>query len=136
MDSKSIIQYAKMLKKNFKGLNALQIAEKLSYKVVSIPIDPDFIVAHNYRYKNGRNLIFINSCFDEQTKNVLCAHELGHAILKHPLKNEYTGKEWKWEHEATLFAVSLLFDEEDFNTPFEKMPYYVLKGILDKNISR
>lgn len=136
MEKKTIILYAKMLKDKFKDLNALQIAERLSYKVVSIPADPEFIVAHNYRSKNGKNLIFINSCFDEQTKNVMCAHELGHAILKHPLKNEYTGTDWQYEYEATLFAVSLLFDEENFNMPFEKMPYYILKGILDKNISR
>ncbi len=134
MNRKAIIQYAKMLKNKYKGMNALQIAEELSYKVITISANPEFLIAHNYRFKNGRSIIVINSCLDEHSKNVVCAHELGHAVLRHPLKNEYKGINWPYEYEATLFAVSLLFDEEDFNMPFEKMSYYTLKNILDENI--
>ena len=36
--------------------------------------------------------------------------------------------------EANLFAVSLLFDEEDFNIKMLNMSNYLLKQILDYNI--
>ena len=54
---------------------------------------------------------------------VLCAHELGHALFHSDAVNNFavTSKNAfkNVEYEANLFAVSLLFDEEDFNI---KMP--------------
>ena len=38
------------------------------------------------------------------------------------------------EYEANLFAVALLFDDDDFNMPISRMSNYLLKGILDYNI--
>ena len=38
------------------------------------------------------------------------------------------------EYEANLFAVSLLFDEEDFNIKMLNMSNYLLKQVLDYNI--
>ena len=38
------------------------------------------------------------------------------------------------EYEANLFAVSLLFDDDQFNMPISEMSNYILKSILDWNI--
>ena len=68
----------------------------------------------------------------------LCAHELGHALLHDDGINHFatTSKNafTNIEYEANLFAVALLFDENDFNVPLVSMSNYTLKSILDYNI--
>ena len=68
------------------------------------------------------------------SRKVLCAHELGHAVLNHPFKSSYKDSNLKNEYEANLFAVALLFDDDLFNMPIIDMSNYVLETILDKNI--
>ena len=81
----------------------------------------------------------INDRFDIPAKTVLCAHELGHALLHNDLINHYDlttkTKGTSVEYEANLFAVSLLFDDDDFIIPIESMSGYILKLILDYNIN-
>lgn len=136
MDKREIIKKAKNLKQKYPNMHSIDIAKELRYIVFPLDVARKFIDAHNYRFKNGKKIICINSNYDRRSQNVLCAHELGHAVLDHPYKNEYGGKNPKYEYEATLFAVALLFDEEDFIMPFDKMEYYWLKRVLDDNISR
>ncbi len=135
MRKDTIILYAKVIKKSFPDLSIIEIARLLSYKVVLINLDFKFLTANNYRYENNNKVIFINSNFSKEEQNILCAHELGHAILDHPYKNTYKDKNLAYEYEANLFAVSLLFNEDDFNMPFIDMSNYTLQTILDKNIS-
>ena len=69
---------------------------------------------------------------------VLCAHELGHALLHSDAVNNFAATSKNAfknvEYEANLFAVSLLFDEEDFNIKMLNMSNYLLKQVLDYNI--
>ena len=48
-------------------------------------------------------------------------------IIKNAFKNV--------EYEANLFAVSLLFNESDFNMKVLNMSNYLLKQVLDYNIA-
>lgn len=79
-------------------------------------------------------IIYINSKYIDKSKSILCAHELGHIILKHENINHFESENEKLEREANLFALYLLFDESDFDMKFENMNSYLIKCILDKNI--
>lgn len=134
MTPKELISYANYLKSYYKNCNIIEIAKHLKCEVCFLNTSPKFITANTYNYKDGKKVIMINSRYSELSKNVLCAHELGHAILNHPYKNEYKDKNLENEYQANLFAVALLFDKNDFNMELEDMTNYTLEGILDKNI--
>ena len=62
----------------------------------------------------GQPSITINSNYIEKSKNILCAHELGHIILGHTGVNNFESENQEAEREANLFALYMLFDEDDF----------------------
>ncbi len=132
---KSIIHYANMLKKRHNTNDPIAIARAFNY-IVWFPSDisTDFLKATTRKKRDGSRLITINSSYDELSRKVLCAHELGHIILGHKLKLEYGDKNISYEYGANLFAVALLFDTDDFNIPITQMSNYILKTILDKNV--
>ncbi len=84
-------------------------------------------------------IINLQGCISETAKRVLCAHELGHALLHQDMTiNRFNGTskgiQEECEYEANLFAVALLFNEDDFNRPLEDLNNWMLKTILDFNI--
>ena len=60
----------------------------------------------------GQPSITINSNYIEKSKNILCAHELGHIILGHTGVNNFESENQEAEREANLFAASLLISDE------------------------
>ena len=85
-------------------------------------------------------IISINNAYDERSKKLLCAHELGHALLHEGAVNHFAVTPQNAfsgvEYEANLFAVSLLYDEleEEPSIPVEHMNNYMLKSIIDYNL--
>lgn len=83
--------------------------------------------------------IIINSNFDVKAQKIICAHELGHAILHTELLcpiftasfEEYGNS--NLEYEANVFALSLLLDEEDLNVKFSDLSNYLIMGIFNDN---
>lgn len=77
--------------------------------------------------------------YEPKSQLVLCAHELGQALLHSDDINNFavTSKNAfkNVEYEANLFAVSLLFNESDFNMKVLNMSNYLLKQVLDYNIA-
>lgn len=71
-----------------------------------------------YKYLQRNKVIFINKRLPAHIKKVVCAHELGHAIL-HPRQNCFFIKQYtlfsidRMEIEANKFASELLIDEVD-----------------------
>lgn len=133
MTKENIILYARLLRNIFETTNALEIARMLRYEVHFVDADIRSIKAVTYRYENGSKAILINSNYDAVSRNILCAHELGHAVFNHEYKHNYKDKNLKNEYDVNLFAVALLFDDS-FNVPLVKMSNYALESILDKNI--
>lgn len=82
---------------------------------------------------NNNNYILINKKYDIKSRKILCAHELGHIIL-HKGNNRFKGDNLEYEYEANLFAVALLFSEEDFSMKFVEMSSFTLQTILELNI--
>ena len=124
MTKENIILYAKILRNVFETTNAVEIARRLRYNVGFIKTGTQYLKANTYKFEDGLKVILINDNYDAVSKNVLCAHELGHAVFN--LANEY---------EVNLFAVALLFDEGSFNMPLAEMSNYTLQSILDANIT-
>lgn len=86
--------------------------------------------------------ISINNKYSEKAKKILCAHELGHALLHEQCINYFATTSsnvmTNIEFEANLFAVALLADKDinmKLSIPLEKMNNYLLKTIMDYNIS-
>ena len=73
-----------------------------------------------------RKYIFINSELSEFEQRLVCAHELGHAILHSSnriqflIDNTKILRRSKIEDEANLFASWLLFSEDDIEFEFKE----------------
>ncbi len=81
----------------------------------------------------------MSGCKTELAKRVICAHELGHALLHDGMAiNRFNGTsdslQDQCEYEANLFAVALLVDDKSLNRPLKEMNNWMLKYILDYNI--
>lgn len=138
MTPKEIIKTAIEYRTYYNTYDARIVAEKLGIKVSLSSMNPSLAKAYIIKCPGHLPIIAINSLFSDVSQNVLCAHELGHAILHKSNYNEFAtttdSVKQKMEYEANLFAVAFLCDEDDFNIPFIKMSNYVLKSVLDYNI--
>lgn len=136
MKKENIIQFAIILKSIFIDKDCIEIAQTLGYEVEFVDEDIRVTNANTYNYGSGKKIIKINALYDRFSRNVICAHELGHAILNHKYKNAYKGINIDYEYEANLFAVALLFENSDFNIEISQMSNYTLQSILEKNINK
>ncbi|MCF6095421.1 ImmA/IrrE family metallo-endopeptidase [Thermovorax subterraneus] len=73
-----------------------------------------------YKYIKRNKVIFINKSLSSTQKNVICAHELGHAILHRKLnctflRNYTLYSINRFEIEANKFAAELIIDEEEIH---------------------
>lgn len=71
------------LTSKYKTNNPFLLAEYLSIKVYEKPLGT---IRGFYQYYKKYKFIYINTDIEEKLKRVVCAHELGHAIL-HPRHN-------------------------------------------------
>lgn len=130
-----IIRFAKNIRRNW-GKDALKIAEHLGMQVLFT--SGERAGAYIIKANGYPTIISIVGCDSSKGRQVLCAHELGHALLHEAGVNRFDGTYDTIvndiEYEANLFAVALLFDDQKFNMPLERMSNYVLKSVLDYNL--
>ena len=88
-------------------------------------------------------IISINDDYTDFSKMILCAHELGHALLHQNCVNYFSATGHNHhasvEYEANLFALALLTDEtfdRALPIPLENMNNYLLKTIIDYNLQK
>lgn len=130
----SIIKKAHELKFLLKGINVIELIENIGIDINYFNLNPNVYVGYTTNIYS-RPLININSKLTSKQKNIIAAHELGHAIFHHDnCYNQFDGDYPEQEYEANLFAVALLFNEQDFNTRFKDLSNYELKSILDYNL--
>ena len=124
--------------------NPFDIAQHLGIRVIfSDALGKDF-TAYTVRFANCPTMITINNNYSDHSKKILCAHELGHAILHSDSGINHfaitnTNINTSVEQEANLFAIALLSDEKTINglsIPLEHLNNYLLKSIIDYNLSR
>lgn len=138
MRAEEIKELAEDLRVNYNTCNPFELAERFGIRTIvskNLPIDRK---AYTVKAENYPTIIIINGKYDYRSRVILCAHELGHALLHSEGVNNFavtsSNAFTDVEYEANLFAVSLLFNDKDFNVSFLNMSNYVLKQVLDGNI--
>lgn len=133
-----IIRYARELRREYHTQNPYKLAEHFGIRVVDGFHTDVSRKAFTVKMETYPTMIMLNAAYDKKSRMVLCAHELGHALLHEEGMNHFSVNEknvfTNTEYEANLFAVSLLFDDDQFNMPITEMSNYILKSILDWNI--
>lgn len=140
MEAKKIINFVKFIREKleFEELNDPGlICRVLDIPIRQMTLNPKVYPAYTTNI-SGKPVISLNVHYTMLSQLVLCAHELGHALLhKDNYYNGFDGENPQQEYEADLFAVALLFTEDQyelFNVPLEKMSKSELKCILDSNL--
>ena len=133
-----IIRYARELRREYHTQNPYKLAEHFGIRVVDGFHTDVSRKAFTVKMEAYPTMIMLNAAYDKKSRMVLCAHALGHALLHEEGMNHFSVNEknvfTNTEYEANLFAVSLLFDDDQFNMPITEMSNYILKSILDWNI--
>ncbi|NFB30181.1 ImmA/IrrE family metallo-endopeptidase [Clostridium botulinum] len=132
MEAEEIIRLAQKIK-NKHGNNCFEICSTLGIKINYTKLKPNIYPAYSLKIKETP-VIILNEHFTLKSQNILCAHELGHVLmhddrLLNQFGDENNGIE---EYQANLFAVALLFDQDDLE--INLMDNYLLKGLLDMNV--
>lgn len=133
MNKKDIVKLAKKIKNEYGNKNIIEMCKLMGIRFSYIHCRPEVSPAYSIN-SGSSSLIALNINYSEKSKNVLCAHELGHVLLhsSSPL-NHFNGSSSE-EYEANLFAVALLFNDDDLCTSILSMNNYILKGLLEYNL--
>ena len=141
MKSKDIIKYAKELKAYHNTDDPYKIADYYGISIIHRDNCIKGFTAHTIKTQGYPTTISINNAYTEFSKKILCAHELGHALLHEDGCNHFAVTEknvfTNIEQEANLFAIALLDDgsvKKHVAIPLEKMNNYMLKSIIDYNL--
>ncbi|OEF96108.1 ImmA/IrrE family metallo-endopeptidase [Desulfuribacillus alkaliarsenatis] len=141
MEAQAIIDLALKLRNKYRTNNPFEIASTLGIRI-------NYIVSDNQTKGYVVNatqspLILINKKYNYTSQKVVCAHELGHALMHTESsinhfqrdRNSSNSENIRDEYEANLFAVALLFNHDELNMKLLNMSNYMLKSILDYNIT-
>jgi len=106
---------ANQLKERYKTDCPYQLAEHLKIHIMQHDLHHE--INGYYKYDRRNQFIVINDNLAPYNQRVVCAHELGHAILhKHVntpfMRNNTFLSVDKIEHEANRFAAELLIPDE------------------------
>ena len=141
MNAKDIITLAREIKEVWKTNDPYVIAERLGIAVLHRKNNIPGFTAQTVKISGYPTIISINDTYTEFSKKVLCAHELGHALLHENCVNHFavinSNATSNLEQEANLFAVALLTNndiESILNMPLSCMNNYLLKAIIDYNL--
>lgn len=140
MNAKDIIALARDITTSWHTNDPYKIAERFGIVVIHRKCCIDGFTAQTIKFAGYPTIISINDAYTEFSKKVLCAHELGHALLHEDCVNHFavTSKNvtTNVEQEANLFAIALLTDPnmDDLSLPLSSMSNYLLKSIMDYNI--
>ena len=141
MKTNDIIALARDIRDTWNTNNPYEIAERLGITVLFRKSNVKNFTAQTIKMTGYPTIISINDAYTEFSKKILCAHELGHALLHEDCLNYFavTNKNvtTNVEKEANLFAIALLTDyniDEQLPIPLANMNNYLLKSIMDYNI--
>lgn len=141
MNAKDIIALARDIKATWHTNDPYIIAERLGIVVMHRDNNIKGFTAQTVKFPGYPTIISINNAYTDFSRKILCAHELGHALLHENCVNHFaiTSKNipTKVEQEANLFAIALLADhdiDKTLNVPLARLNNYLLKSIMDYNI--
>ena len=141
MNAKDIIALARDIKSSWHTNDPYKIAERLGIVVLHRDNKIKGFTAQTVKISGYPTIISINNTYTDFSKKLLCAHELGHALLHENCVNHFATTTnnvmSNVEQEANLFALALLGDNDidtDLTVPLAGMNNYLLKTIMDFNI--
>lgn len=141
MNANDIIKYARNIKRSWHTNDPYKIAEKLGIVVLNRDNNIQNFTAQTIKVEGYPTIISINNAYTDFSKKVLCAHELGHALLHENCVNHFaitsSNISTKVEQEANLFAIALLADDDidkNLTVPLASMNNYLLKSIMEWNL--
>ena len=112
-----IKQRIKQLREKHNTVDPYELASLLNIMVIPFNLHEE--INGFYQYDRRNKYIFINCNLADDMQRVVCAHELGHALLHtrsntHFLRNNTFLSVDKIENEANTFAAELLLSDDDF----------------------
>ena len=141
MNAEDIIALARDFQTSCHTNDPYIIAKRLGITVLHSENCIKGLPAHTIKMVGYPTVISINDAYTDFSKKVLCAHELGHALLHENCINHFavTSKNISTnvEQEANLFAVALLTNQNidnDLRIPLASMNNYMLKSIIEHNL--
>lgn len=141
MSRYSAVSLARKLVRRFKTRDPFEVAEELGITILYLDCKKQkgaFKVIVNQMF------IYINDNLSDQMKRVICAHELGHALMHKALGATQLGllefelfdMTSSCEYEANVFAAALLLDnEETIDTIFNYNDYVKAACELGVNVN-
>lgn len=143
MKAKDIITLVEDIKRQWRTNDPYKIAKRLGIEVMHRDVTLKDFTAQIIKSENYPTIISINNAYTDLSKKILCAHELGHAILHEGCVNNFavTSKNVAStvEYEANLFALALLAGsnlEYKMVMPLTEMSNYLLKSIIEHNLKK
>lgn len=127
-----IKQEAEYLYKKYNTRNPFTLARYLKVDIFYWNLPSE--VKGFYQYEKRNRFIFINSELTAEEQLVVCAHELGHAVLHTKLNtpfmrtNTFFSVE-KVEIEANTFAAHLLIPDESLISYYEQITIYDIASL-------
>lgn len=141
MNTEDIISLARDIKTSWKTNDPYEIATRLGITVLHRKNIFKGFTAQTIKCSGYPTIISINDNYTDFSKKVLCAHELGHALLHEDCINHFAvtsqNIDTNVEQEANLFAIALLSDkklERNLKLPLASMNNYMLKSIIECNL--
>ena len=117
MRSKKIYDIVQELKEKYETRDPFRLCKALDILVLYVPL---VRVNGFYQHFDGQDIIYINQDLNDDEKTLVCAHELGHALLHTNVNTIFleTHKfvENKYEREADAFAINLLYEDLNLST--------------------
>ena len=142
MNPKDIIAFARDIRQTYNTNDPYKISEHYGIKVFHRD-NPKNFTAYTTKFEGYPTIITINSIYTGFAGKVLCAHELGHALLHEDCVNHFAMTQQNLsttvEQEANLFAIALLGDydiDRQLAMPLHTMNNYLLKAIMDYNLQK
>lgn len=136
MTGEEILKLADSIKLEYNTNDPIELCKKMGIGISITGLNPRIYPAY-ILHVNEKPSIILNKHFTENSQKILCAHELGHALIHGKrIMNQFkdTTCPEHVEYEANLFAVALIFNRADFKLNLLSMNNYLLEGILDHNL--
>lgn len=138
-----IIELARSFKSTWGTSDPYEIARRLGITVLHRRTAIANFTAQTLKLPGYPTVISINDAYTDFSKKLLCAHELGHAILHSDGVNNFATTSQNIhtnvEQEANLFAIALLTDksfDSQLTIPLADMSNYLLKELINYNLKK
>ena len=118
--------------KKYGTRNPFELAEFLKINVIHW--DLHYEINGFYQYEKRNQIIFLNNTLSHEDQRVVCAHELGHAVLHRRSSVPFMRANTlfsidKIEVEANKFSAYLLIPDESLFDSYEQMTIYDIASL-------